>query len=202
MHRLQKMVQAQSPYLLSFTFSRKGQGGKGGTLTHQTLSSSAYLYPSISHLMFRTGTISVPGGAWSACSVSAPRPPETSCFPSLRPNIDTRTVPAAWQGTATGSSYRFIPPSCDLSSVRFRSGRIQNLRVDWKAEQDVGEVHPEGEGSGESPPASICNPDLQSWGQQEARKRWARHCEAWEPMSPAQPQSGKTDKAPNSLGHG
>lgn len=130
--------------------------------------------------------------------VSAPRPPETSCFPSLRPNIDTRTVPAAWQGSATGSSYRFIPPSCDLSSVRFRSGRIQNLRVDWKAEQDVVEVHREGEGSGRVCLTRFATGTFSLEGSRECR----RYCEAWEPMRPAQPQNGKTDKAPNSLGHG
>lgn len=115
----------------------------------QLLPFSKYFTP-----LFRTGAISVPGGAWSACSISAPRPPKTSCFPSLSPNIDTRKVPASWQQTAKGSSYRFIPPSCGLSSMRFRSGRIQTLWLDGKAEQKyvyMREVHPERGGSWECP---------------------------------------------------
>lgn len=32
---------------------------------------------------------------------------------------------ASWHGIVKGSSYRFIPPSCDLSSMRFGPGRIQ-----------------------------------------------------------------------------
>lgn len=43
---------------------------------------------------------------------------------------------ASWHRIAKGSSYRFIPPSCDLSSMRFGPGRIQKpVRLDRQPEQ-------------------------------------------------------------------
>lgn len=109
--------------------------GKGWhTLKRQNFSYNSYLFPRI--LLQCSGLEWFPLQAGLDLLYFSSSAPETSCFPSLSPNIDTRKVPASWQRFAKGSSYRFIPPSCGLSSMRFRSGRLQ--KPDWTERQNRG----------------------------------------------------------------
>lgn len=112
--------------------------GKGWhILKHQNLSCNSYLFPSI--LLQCSGLEQFPFQAGLDLPYFSSSAPETSCFPSLSPNIDTHKVPASWQRIAKGSSYRFIPPSCGLSSMRFKSGRLQ--KPDWTERYNRGCVY-------------------------------------------------------------
>lgn len=103
---------------------------------------------------------------------------------------------ANWHRIVKGSSYRFIPPSCDLSSLRFGPGRIQKP-VTWpgartrKFSMRLAGV----------PPWL----NLQTWLSimREASKmdRQFGQCEAGEWTRPVHIQSGNTDDTSSSLGH-
>lgn len=80
---------------------------------------------------------------------------------------------ASWHRIAKGSSYRFIPPSCDLSSMRFGPGRIQKPVTGPGARTgtfSTGEMRSEDKGELAVPLAEFANCSLSHEGR---RQNWS-----------------------------
>lgn len=76
---------------------------------------------------------------------------------------------ANWHRIVKGSSYRFIPPSCDLSSLRFGPGRIQKpvTRPGARTRKfSMSEMHSKRKDSWSAPLAEFANSTFQSWEKQ------------------------------------
>lgn len=84
---------------------------------------------------------------------------------------------ANWHRIVKGSSYRFIPPSCDLSRLRFGPGRIQKPVTGPGARTGkffMKEMLLEAKRQPECPPGWICKLHFQLWGKQAKLIRQAR----------------------------
>lgn len=86
---------------------------------------------------------------------------------------------ANWHRIVKGSSYRFIPPSCDLSSLRFGPGRIQKPVTGPGARTrkfSMREMHSKRKDSWSAPLAQFAN---STFNHERSRQNWLAGWAVW-----------------------